>query len=70
MANAKDSVVVTEAEPFDLASGGPRIIYVNEAFTAMTGYPSAEAVGSTPRILQSPRTDPDELDRLRRALVA
>jgi diguanylate cyclase (GGDEF)-like protein/PAS domain S-box-containing protein len=70
MANAKDSVVVTEAEPVDLASGGPRILYVNEAFTAMTGYSAAEAIGNTPRMLQSPRTDNKELDRLRRALVA
>jgi diguanylate cyclase (GGDEF)-like protein/PAS domain S-box-containing protein len=69
MANAKDSVVVTEAEPTDLASGGPRIIYVNEAFTAMTGYSWDEAVGATPRILQSPRTDGAELDRLRRAIA-
>jgi diguanylate cyclase (GGDEF)-like protein/PAS domain S-box-containing protein len=70
MANAKDSVVVTEAEPVDLASGGPRILYVNEAFTAMTGYSPSEAVGNTPRMLQSPGTDGDELDRLRRALAA
>jgi diguanylate cyclase (GGDEF)-like protein/PAS domain S-box-containing protein len=70
MANAKDSVLVTEAEPVDLASGGPRILYVNEAFTAMTGYSSDEAVGRTPRMLQSPRTDRDELDRLRHALAA
>jgi diguanylate cyclase (GGDEF)-like protein/PAS domain S-box-containing protein len=70
MANAKDAVVVTEAEPVDLASGGPRILYVNEAFTAMTGYSSDEAVGRTPRLLQSPRTDGDELDRLRLALAA
>jgi diguanylate cyclase (GGDEF)-like protein/PAS domain S-box-containing protein len=69
MASAKDSVVVTEAEPTDLASGGPRILYVNEAFTAMTGYSSAEAIGRTPRMLQSPRTDGAELDRLRRALA-
>jgi diguanylate cyclase (GGDEF)-like protein/PAS domain S-box-containing protein len=70
MANAKDAVLVTEAEPIDAAHGGPRIIYVNEAFTAMTGYTLSEAVGSTPRMLQSPRTDRDELDRLRRALEA
>ena len=70
MANAKDSVLVTEAEPLELEAGGPRIIYVNEAFTAMTGYSSAEAVGSTPRMLQSPRTNGAELDRLRRALAA
>ena len=70
MANAKDSVVVTEAEPVDLASGGPRILYVNEAFTAMTGYSPEEAIGNTPRMLQSPDTDGDELDRLRRAIAA
>ncbi len=70
MANAKDSVVVTEAEPVDLASGGPRILYVNEAFTAMTGYSPQEAIGNTPRMLQSPGTDGAELDRLRQALVA
>jgi diguanylate cyclase (GGDEF)-like protein/PAS domain S-box-containing protein len=70
MANAKDSVLVTEAEPIDLACGGPRILYVNEAFTAMTGYSSDEAVGRTPRMLQSPRTDRDELGRLRYALAA
>jgi diguanylate cyclase (GGDEF)-like protein/PAS domain S-box-containing protein len=70
MANAKDSVLITEAEPVDLASGGPRILYVNEAFTAMTGYTPQEAIGRTPRMLQSPRTDPDELDRLRRALAS
>lgn len=68
MANAKDAVLVTEAEPVDRASGGPRILYVNEAFTAMTGYSSEEAVGATPRMLQSPDTDQRELDRLRRAL--
>ena len=70
MANAKDSVLVTEAEPVDLSSGGPRILYVNEAFTAMTGYSSDEALGRTPRMLQSPRTDRHELDRLRLALAA
>ena len=70
MANAKDSVLVTEAEPIDLTSGGPRILYVNEAFTAMTGYLPSEAIGKTPRMLQSPRTDREELERLRRALVA
>ena len=70
MGNAKDAVLVTEAEPIDAADGGPRILYVNEAFTAMTGYSLAEAVGSTPRMLQSERTDRAELDRLRRALVA
>ncbi|WP_049822856.1 sensor domain-containing protein [Arthrobacter sp. H41] len=66
--NANDVVLVAEAEPVDLASGGPKVIYVNPAFTRMTGYEADEIVGLTPRILQSPKTDRAELDRLRTAL--
>ena len=66
--NANDVVLVTEAEPIDLASGGPKVLYVNPAFTRMTGYAPEEIVGLTPRILQSPKTDRAELDRLRKAL--
>lgn len=61
-------VLVTEAEPIDVADGGPRVLYVNPGFTKMTGYEPHEIVGLTPRILQSPRTDRAELDRLRTAL--
>ncbi|MUK01274.1 PAS domain S-box protein [Vibrio cholerae] len=68
--NANDVVLVTEAEPIDLAHGGPKVLYVNPAFTRMTGYSSEEIVGRTPRILQSPSTDRAELDRLRAALKA
>lgn len=68
MANVHDAVVVTEAEPTARAEGGPRILYVNEAFTRMTGYTAQDAVGQTPRMLQSAATDQRELDRLRRAL--
>lgn len=68
--NVNDVVLVTEAEPLDLSSGGPRVLYVNPAFTRMTGYTPEEIVGRTPRILQSPKTDRAELDRLRAALQA
>ncbi|MHA7210046.1 sensor domain-containing protein [Arthrobacter sp. MDT1-65] len=66
--HANDVVLVTEAEPIDAASGGPKVLYVNPAFTRMTGYETDEIVGRTPRILQSPATDRRELDRLRAAL--
>ena len=66
--NANDVVLVTRAEPVDLPSGGPEVIYVNPAFTRMTGYEPHEIVGKTPRILQSPKTSRQELDRLRDAL--
>ncbi len=64
--NTNDAVVITEAEPID--SGGPRILYVNEAFTAITGYQPQEVLGKTPRILQGAKTDRAELDKVRLAL--
>jgi PAS domain S-box-containing protein len=64
--NTNDAVVITEAEPID--SGGPRILYVNEAFTAITGYQPHEVLGLTPRILQGEKTDRTELDKVRIAL--
>jgi PAS domain S-box-containing protein len=63
---AADSFLVTEAEPTDRP--GPRISYVNDAFTRMTGYKREEVIGETPRILQGPRTDPAALARIQAAL--
>ncbi|MCK0147104.1 PAS domain S-box protein [Arenibacter sp. F26102] len=64
--NTKDAVLITEAEPFD--KPGPRIIFVNEAFTKMTGYTAKEVIGKTPRILQGPKTDREALKRLGEAI--
>ena len=64
--NTKDAVLITEAEPFD--EPGPRIIYVNEAFTEMTGYTAEEVIGKTPRILQGPNSNYEELARLGKAM--
>jgi PAS domain S-box-containing protein len=64
--NTKDAVMITEAEPFD--EPGPKILYVNEAFTKMTGYSSQEVIGKTPRILQGPKSDTIELKRLSDAI--
>jgi PAS domain S-box-containing protein len=66
--NSSDAVLITEAEPIN--NPGPRIIYVNSAFTKMTGYEREEVLGKTPRILQGPESDRAELDRLRDALEA
>jgi two-component system, cell cycle sensor histidine kinase and response regulator CckA len=57
-----DSVMITDAE-LDLP--GPRIVFVNPAFTMMTGYSSEEAIGKTPRILHGVRTDKAVLSQLR-----
>jgi PAS domain S-box-containing protein len=61
-----DAVLITEAEPID--EPGPRILYVNPAFTRMTGYTLEEVLGKTPRILQGQKTDRASLDQIRTAL--
>ncbi len=68
MIQAKDPIIITEAASLELP--GPRIIYVNEAFTQVTGYSSEEAIGKTPRILQGEKTDRAILDKIRTALEA
>lgn len=64
--NTTDSVMITEAEPFDEPE--PRILFVNEAFTRMTGYTAEEVIGKSPRLLQGPKTDKLELKRLKEAM--
>jgi PAS domain S-box-containing protein len=61
-----DSILITE---LDLEKPGPRIVYVNDGFTRMTGYKREEVIGKTPRILQGPKTDRATLDRLKRCLI-
>ena len=46
---ASDSVVITEA---GLDHELPRIVFVNRAFTRMTGYSAAEVLGQTPRFVK------------------
>ena len=64
--NTNDSIMITEAEPID--GVGPRVLYVNDAFTRLTGYTAEEVIGKTPRILQGPKTDRLELNRLKECL--
>ncbi|WP_392480229.1 PAS domain S-box protein [Nostoc sp. C110] len=64
--NTNDAVVITEAQP--IGEPGPHIIYVNEAFTRITGYSLEEVLGKTPRILQGEKTSRAELDKVWTAL--
>ncbi len=59
---ATESILITDR---NLDLPGPTILFVNPAFTRMTGYTEGEAIGKTPRILQGPRTDKAVLSRLR-----
>lgn len=66
--NANDAILITDAEPID--HPGPQIVYVNQAFTDMTGYSLEEVLGKTPRLLQGAKTDCATLDKIRAALKA
>ncbi|OKH37239.1 hypothetical protein NIES2101_36585 [Calothrix sp. HK-06] len=59
---SRDSIVITTAL---LDHPGPEIVYVNPAFTEMTGYTAEEVLGKTPRLLQGANTDRELLNDLR-----
>jgi PAS domain S-box-containing protein len=56
-----ECVLITDAH---LEKPGPHIVFVNPAFTTLTGYTPEEVIGQSPRILQGPRTDPAVLREL------
>ncbi len=64
--HCNDAVIVTKASP--LSAPGPEIVYVNKAFTALTGYTANEALGRDPRFLMAPDADPETRKSLRQAL--
>lgn len=66
IADASDlAVILTDA---DTAAPGPAILYVNPAFSRLTGYEPHEVIGQSPRMLQGTRTNKLALRKLARAL--
>jgi len=63
---AKDVILVTKAHPIN--EPGPEIVYVNKAFTELTGYTQKDVIGKNPRILQSTGTDEDTKNKIREGL--
>ena len=63
--HTNESVIVTDA---DVRAPGPRILYVNRAFTELTGYCAEEVVGRSPRFLQGPKSDRAVLNEIRENL--
>jgi len=58
---AFESIMVTEASSDHKNSV---IIYVNQAFSNMTGYSADEVIGKTPGLLQGPKTERGVKERL------
>jgi PAS domain S-box-containing protein len=67
LANLTEIVMVIQAEPID--EPGPRILFVNDAFERLTGYPSAETLGRSPRFLGGENFDARIWREIRQALV-
>lgn len=62
MEESFNAIMITEAGP------GYPIIYVNPAFSQMTGYAPHDVIGKSPALLQGPETDPKVLSRLKKEL--
>src|SRR5512132_3717301 len=62
--NCFDSVIITEAAP------GNSIVYVNKAFSDLTGYAAEEVLGKSPSFLQGSATDATVLQRLHADMAA
>ena len=63
---SKDAVMITDIDTSK--SVIPNIIFVNSAFTDMTGYPADEVIGKSPEILFGKKSDILEFDKLRTAV--
>ena len=64
---------VIERAPFGITYADPAapdqpMIYANQAFVDLTGYPTAEALGRNCRYLQGPETDPAAVAAIREAI--
>jgi len=62
LASVSDAVMITDREGV--------IVWVNEAFTKMSGYRAEEAVGATPRLLKSGEQDESYYRRLWETILA
>ncbi|WP_017315856.1 PAS domain S-box protein [Mastigocladopsis repens] len=63
--NANDAIVIFEANDASDDPLGGRIVYVNEAFTCMSGWSADEVIGKTLPILYGEKTSESEIDRIR-----
>ncbi|HEX3918329.1 MAG TPA: PAS domain S-box protein [Caulobacteraceae bacterium] len=66
-----DSLVLSSQAFFiaDLAQPDQPLIFANQAFETLTGFPLAEVLGRNCRFLQTPRTDAEAVARMRAAVA-
>ncbi|WP_136151912.1 PAS domain-containing sensor histidine kinase [Flavobacterium sangjuense] len=62
----KDAVMITDIDTSKSAI--PNIIFVNSAFTDMTGYPAEEVIGKSPEMFFGRKSDILEFDKLKTAI--
>lgn len=60
---ASDFVIVTDMRPH--SEGAPRLLYVNRAFLAASGYEKDELIGKPYTLIYSPNNDPASMASLR-----
>lgn len=59
---SKDSVIITEVN--GSSKGIPKIIYVNPAFTSITGYKAKEVIGKTPAVFMNKTSVKNDFKRI------
>jgi PAS domain S-box-containing protein len=64
--HTKDSIIITEPDLYD--GNIPKIVYVNPAFSVMSGFDSMEIIGESLNIFKGPNSDSDEYEKLINAI--
>ncbi|MBO9612596.1 MAG: PAS domain-containing protein [Dyadobacter sp.] len=66
--NTNDAVLIAESDPQDIS--GLKVLYVNAAFTRITGYSPEEIVGKSPASLRGFSPARNDFDRLQDAIYS
>lgn len=66
LTNAREGILITDTK--DIGSGGPYTVYINPAYSKLSGYAPEEIIGKSPDILHGPETDPKDIQRINQAL--
>ena len=66
--NTNDAVLIAESDPRDIS--GLKVLYVNAAFTRITGYSPEEIVGKSPALLRGFSPARNDFDRLQDAIYS